>query len=66
MSRFGSESFDYVVVYGNPLGYVLDRSDQALAECLRLLKPGGLLILSVASLWGSAHRHLHGVFSIPA
>jgi SAM-dependent methyltransferase len=52
-------------VYGNPLGYVLDRSDQALAECLRLLKPGGLLILSVASLWGSAHRHLDGVLSIP-
>ena len=66
MSRFASESFDYVVAYGSPLGYVLDRRDQALAECLRVLKPGGLLILSVASLWGSAHRHLDGVLTIAA
>lgn len=66
MKRFASESFDCVVAYGSPLGYVLDRRDQALAECLRVLKPDGLLILSVASLWGSAHRHLDGVLSIPA
>lgn len=66
MSRFSSESFDCVVAYGNPFGYVLDQRDKALAECLCVLKPGGLLILSVASLWGSAHRHLDGVLSIPA
>jgi 2-polyprenyl-3-methyl-5-hydroxy-6-metoxy-1,4-benzoquinol methylase len=66
MARFTSETFDCVVAYGSPLGYVLDQRDMALAECLRVLKPNGLLILSVASLWGSAHRHLDGVLSIPA
>ena len=66
MSRFVSESFDSVVAYGNPLGYVLNQRDRALAECLRVFKPGGLLILSVASLWGSAHRHLDRVLSTPA
>ena len=66
IARFDPESFDCVVAYGSPLGYVLDQRDKALAECLRVLKRGGLLILSVASLWGSAHRHLDGVLSIPA
>jgi 2-polyprenyl-3-methyl-5-hydroxy-6-metoxy-1,4-benzoquinol methylase len=66
MSRFRSKSFDCVVAYGSPLGYVLDQRDKALAECLRVLKPSCLLILSVASLWGSAHRHLDRVLSIPA
>ena len=65
MSRFAPETFDCVVAYGSPLGYVLDQRDKALSECLRVLKPNGLLILSVASLWGSAHRRLDGVFSIP-
>ena len=66
MTRFASESFDCVVAYGSPFGYVLDQRDQALSECLRVLKPNRYLILSVASVWGSAHRHLDGVLSIPA
>ena len=59
-------SFDYVVAYGGPLSYVLDRRDVALQECMRVLRPGGTLLLSVMSLWGSAHRHLRGVLSIPS
>lgn len=65
MSHFAEKSFDCVVAYGGPLSYVLDHRDQALAECLRVLKPGGLLLLSVISLWGSAHRHLDGVLDTP-
>lgn len=58
MSRFADNSFDCVVAYGGPFSYVLDQRDMALAECLRVLRPGGLLILSVISLWGSTHRNL--------
>src|SRR5262249_32248748 len=45
LSRFSSGSFDAVVCYGGPLSYTLDRSDVALAELLRVLRPGGHLLL---------------------
>ena len=61
LSQFEPNSFDCVVAYGGPFGYVLDQRDQALSECIRVLRPGGLLLLSVASLWGSAHGRLDGV-----
>ena len=65
LSQFESNSFDYVVAYGGPFSYVLDKRNVALSECLRVLRPGGLLLLSVMSLWGSAHGRLNGVLSTP-
>jgi len=64
MSRLADNSFDCVVAYGGPFSYVLDQRDIALAECLRVLRPGGLLILSVISLWGSTHRNLDRILGI--
>src|SRR5262245_16561693 len=64
MSRLMDNSFDCVVAYGGPFSYVLDQRDIALAECLRVLRPGGLLILSVISLWGSTHRNLDRMLRI--
>jgi len=61
LSPFESNSFDHVVAYGGPLSYILDKRDMALKECMRVLRPGGLLFLSVMSLWGSAHANLLGV-----
>jgi 2-polyprenyl-3-methyl-5-hydroxy-6-metoxy-1,4-benzoquinol methylase len=66
MRQFGSGSFDFVVAYGGPFSYVLDKRDQAMGECLRLLKCKGVLLLSVMSVWGSVHRYLNGVLGIPA
>ena len=66
LSRFEPNSFDCIVVYGGPFSYVLDQRDLALSECLRVLRSGGLLLLSVMSLWGSAHGRLDGVLSLPA
>lgn len=65
LSRFEPDSFDRVVAYGGPFSYVLDKRDLALSECLRVLRSGGLLLLSVMSLWGSAHARLNGVLSLP-
>ena len=65
LSQFAPDSFDCVVAYGGPFSYVLDKRDQALSECLRVLRSGGLLLLSVMSLWGSAHARLDGVLSLP-
>jgi SAM-dependent methyltransferase len=61
MSRFPDEAFDLVLVYGGPFSYVLERRHQALAECARVLKPGGILLASVMSLWGTMHWALKGV-----
>lgn len=51
-------AFDAVVAYGGALSFALERRDRALAECLRVLRPGGLLLASVLSLWGTMHRQL--------
>ncbi|HSB01426.1 MAG TPA: class I SAM-dependent methyltransferase, partial [Anaerolineales bacterium] len=65
LSRFGAGSFDCVVAYGGPFSYVLDKRDLALSECRRVLHPGGMVLLSVMSLWGTAHGRLDGVLTIP-
>ncbi|MEJ2757073.1 MAG: class I SAM-dependent methyltransferase [Anaerolineales bacterium] len=58
---YKDQQFDHVVAYGGPLSYVLDQRDQALSECLRVLQPGGKLLLSVMSLWGTIRSALIGV-----
>lgn len=65
LSMCESGTFDTVVAYGGPFSYVLDRRNVALAECLRVLRPGGTLLLSVMSLWGSAHARLTSVLDVP-
>jgi SAM-dependent methyltransferase len=65
LSQFESNSFDRVVVYGGPFSYVLEKRDLALSECLRVLCPGGALLLSVMSLWGTIHGFLDGVLATP-
>ncbi len=64
MDTYPDSSFDCVVAYGGPFSYVLDRRDAALSESLRVLKPGGLLFISVMSVWGTAHRNLASVLAL--
>lgn len=65
LSVFAVAVFDAVVAYGGVFSYVLDRRDMALEEALRVLRPGGLLLASVMTIWGSAHRALPGVLDLP-
>ena len=53
LGALATGSFDAVVCYGGPLSYVMDRADDALRELLRLLRSGGLLLVSVMSLLGA-------------
>ena len=64
LTRFPGAMFDAVVAFGGPLSYVFERRDGALTECLRVLRPGGVLLLSVMSLWGTLHRHLGAVLAL--
>ena len=61
LARFENASFDRVVVYGGPFSYVMEQRDLALRECLRVLRPGGILLLSVMGVFGTLHRYLPGV-----
>jgi 2-polyprenyl-3-methyl-5-hydroxy-6-metoxy-1,4-benzoquinol methylase len=63
--RFAPGSFDAVVAYGGPFSYVLERRDQALQQCHGMLRPGGILLLSVMALWGSARSDLPGTLALP-
>jgi SAM-dependent methyltransferase len=65
LAPWPAQVFDCVVAYGGPFSYVLDRRDDALRACLRVLRPGGLLLGSVMSLWGSARHALAGVLDLP-
>jgi hypothetical protein len=65
LSRYEPGSFHAAVVFGGPLSYVLDRRSEALAELRRVLAPGGVVLLSVMSTWGSIHEYLTpGVLSV--
>lgn len=67
LHQFADEQFDCLLAYGGPFSYVLDQRDQALSECLRVLKPGGKLLFSVMSLWGTIRSALVGIVQdIPA
>jgi ubiquinone/menaquinone biosynthesis C-methylase UbiE len=65
MGAIESESFDVVLCYGGPFSYVFERADRAVQECTRVLKPGGMLLSSAMSFWGTAHAFFDGVMEIP-
>ena len=64
MHALADATFDAVVCYGNPLGYVFEKRDEAFRELLRVLKPCGKAFLSVSSLWGSAHEFLTSALTL--
>lgn len=65
MGALARGSFDAVVAYGGPLSYVFERAAEAVGECARVLRPGGLLLASVMSLWGTMHAHFDGIVRVP-
>jgi ubiquinone/menaquinone biosynthesis C-methylase UbiE len=65
MSILPTGSFDCVVCYGGPVSYAMDRRLDAVRECVRVAKPGAPLLFSVMSLWGTIHKGLTSVLSVP-
>lgn len=65
MAALSDGSFDCVVCYGGPLSYVFEGRRQAMSECVRVTRPGGAVLVSVMSLWGTAHAFLPAVLGLP-
>lgn len=61
LSRFEDGRFDAVVCYGGALSYVLERADDAVAELLRVTRPGGHVLASVMVLVGATRLQLPAV-----
>jgi SAM-dependent methyltransferase len=64
LSHFAARSFDATVCYGGPLSYVLDRAPEALAELIRVTRPGGHLLVSVMSLVGALLSEREAVLEV--
>jgi SAM-dependent methyltransferase len=61
LSAFADGSFDGVVAYGGPISYAFEHADTALAECLRVTRPGGAVLASVMATIGSMRYFLPGL-----
>lgn len=66
LSALADDSFDAVVCYGGPISYVFEQRERALAELRRVLRPGGIMLLSVMTLWGTIHEALPAVLQVDA
>jgi SAM-dependent methyltransferase len=61
LSGFPDGRFDVVVAFGGPLSYVRDRAADALAELVRVTRPGGVVLLSVMSALGAMRAFFRAV-----
>ncbi len=66
LSRFPSAGFDVVVCVGSVLSCVLDRIPEALDELVRLVRPGGTVIISVTSRYGYLRAGLNAILPMVA
>ena len=53
LSQIPDGHFDVVVCYGGALSYVCEQRHQAAAELVRVVRPGGVLLVSVMSRYGN-------------
>ncbi len=61
MSIFPDSSFDCVICIGGIINYLLDKENDGLAEMLRILKPGGILIIGAMSFIGASLYYLDSI-----
>ena len=54
LSQFPDGRFDVVVCYGGALSYVRERRHEAAAELVRVVRPGGAILVSVMSRYGAS------------
>lgn len=64
LSSLRDGQFDAVACFGGPLSYVFGRAGEAIGELLRVTRPGGYLLVSVMSLFGTLRLYFDGVFDL--
>ncbi len=61
MGVFSDSSFDCIVCIGGVIDYLLDKEKDGVAEMLRVLKPGGIIIVGAMSFIGASLYYLDGI-----
>ena len=61
LSSLAAESFDVVVCIGGALSYLLDQERVGIRQMLRVLKPGGRMVLGVMSLLSTVVLFMGGL-----
>ncbi len=61
MGVFPDSSFDCIVCIGGVINYLLDKEKDGVDEMLRVLKPGGLIIVGAMSFIGASLYYLDGI-----
>lgn len=61
MGVFPDSSFDCIVCIGGVINYLLDKEKDGVAEMLRVLKPGGLIVVGAMSFIGASLYYLDGI-----
>lgn len=61
MGVFPDSSFDCIVCIGGVINYLLDKEKDGVAEMLRVLKPGGIIVVGAMSFIGASLYYLDGI-----
>lgn len=61
MGVFPDSSFDSIVCIGGVINYLLDKEKDGIEEMLRVLKPGGIIIVGAMSFIGASLYYLDGI-----
>ena len=64
LEAWADGTFDVTVCFGGPLSYILDGAEPAIAELVRVTKPGGHVLVSVMSLVGAFTHFLPIVLAL--
>ena len=59
LSVFPDGRFDAVICYGGALSYVCERRHEAASELVRVVRPGGIILISVMSRYGASANLVH-------
>ena len=61
LEALGDNQYDVVICVGGALNYTFDKEQEAIAEMVRVARPGGVVIVGAVALFNSLMRYLPAV-----